>query len=47
VAIRFGLRPTEANGERFDRWAFSDLDNSPLPNSEGRDHRASHPTPLF
>jgi 2-hydroxymuconate-semialdehyde hydrolase len=25
VAIRFGLRPTERNSERFDRWAFFDL----------------------
>lgn len=26
VAIRFGLRPTERNAERFDRWAFADFD---------------------
>jgi 2-hydroxymuconate-semialdehyde hydrolase len=26
VAIRFGLRPTEQNAERFDRWAFFDFD---------------------
>lgn len=26
VAIRFGLRPTEHNAERFERWAFFDLD---------------------
>ena len=26
VAIRFGLRPTERNAERFDRWAFFDFD---------------------
>lgn len=28
VAIRFGLRPTERNSERFDRWAFFDLDRA-------------------
>ena len=26
VAIRFGLRPTAKNAERFERWAFFDLD---------------------
>jgi pimeloyl-ACP methyl ester carboxylesterase len=26
VAIRFGLRPSERNAERFDRWAFFDFD---------------------
>ena len=26
VAIRFGLRPSERNAERFQRWAFFDLD---------------------
>jgi pimeloyl-ACP methyl ester carboxylesterase len=26
AAIRFGLRPTERNAERFDRWALHDLD---------------------
>lgn len=26
VAIRFALRPTERNAERFDRWAFFDYD---------------------
>ena len=26
LAIRFGLRPTERNAERFDRWAFFDFD---------------------
>jgi pimeloyl-ACP methyl ester carboxylesterase len=26
VAIRFALRPSEANAERFERWAFADLD---------------------
>ena len=26
VAIRFALRPSEANMERFERWAFDDLD---------------------
>jgi 2-hydroxymuconate-semialdehyde hydrolase len=26
VAIRFALRPTEANAERFERWAFADYD---------------------
>lgn len=28
VAIRFALRPTAANAERFDRWAFVDLDRT-------------------
>jgi pimeloyl-ACP methyl ester carboxylesterase len=28
VAIRFGLRPSERNAERFDRWAFFDLDQT-------------------
>jgi 2-hydroxymuconate-semialdehyde hydrolase len=28
VAIRFALRPTERNAERFDRWAFSDYDRA-------------------
>jgi pimeloyl-ACP methyl ester carboxylesterase len=28
VAIRFGLRPSERNAERFDRWAFFDLDRT-------------------
>jgi len=28
VAVRFGLRPTERNAERFDRWAFFDLDRT-------------------
>jgi pimeloyl-ACP methyl ester carboxylesterase len=28
VAIRFALRPSEGNAERFDRWAFSDLDRA-------------------
>jgi pimeloyl-ACP methyl ester carboxylesterase len=28
VAIRFGLRPSERNAERFDRWAFFDLDRA-------------------
>ena len=28
VAIRFGLRPTERNAERFDRWAFFDFDEA-------------------
>jgi 2-hydroxymuconate-semialdehyde hydrolase len=26
TAIRFGLRPSERNAERFDRWAFFDFD---------------------
>jgi pimeloyl-ACP methyl ester carboxylesterase len=26
AAIRFGVRPTERNAERFDRWALNDLD---------------------
>ena len=26
AALRFGLRPTERNAERFDRWALYDLD---------------------
>ena len=28
VAIRFGLRPSERNAERFERWAFFDLDRA-------------------
>jgi pimeloyl-ACP methyl ester carboxylesterase len=28
VAIRFALRPTEQNAERFDRWAFFDFDQA-------------------
>jgi 2-hydroxymuconate-semialdehyde hydrolase len=28
VAIRFGLRPTERNAERFDSWAFFDLERT-------------------
>jgi 2-hydroxymuconate-semialdehyde hydrolase len=28
VAVRFGLRPTERNAERFDRWAFFDFDQA-------------------
>jgi pimeloyl-ACP methyl ester carboxylesterase len=28
VAIRYGLRPTERNNERFERWAFFDLDRT-------------------
>jgi 2-hydroxymuconate-semialdehyde hydrolase len=28
TAIRFGLRPSEKNAERFDRWAFFDLDGA-------------------
>lgn len=28
VAVRFGLRPTERNAERFDRWAFFDFDRA-------------------
>lgn len=28
VAIRFALRPSEPNAERFDRWAFVDLDRA-------------------
>lgn len=28
VAIRFGLRPTDTNSERFERWAFFDLDHA-------------------
>jgi pimeloyl-ACP methyl ester carboxylesterase len=28
VAIRFALRPSEGNAERFDRWAFFDLDRT-------------------
>jgi pimeloyl-ACP methyl ester carboxylesterase len=26
TAVRFALRPSEANAERFERWAFADLD---------------------
>jgi 2-hydroxymuconate-semialdehyde hydrolase len=28
VAIRFALHPSEGNAERFDRWAFFDLDRA-------------------
>ena len=28
AAIRFSLRPSERNAERFDRWAFSDFDRA-------------------
>ena len=28
VAVRFGLRPTPHNAERFERWAFADLDRA-------------------
>jgi pimeloyl-ACP methyl ester carboxylesterase len=28
VAVRFDLRPTQRNAERFDRWAFDDLDRA-------------------
>jgi 2-hydroxymuconate-semialdehyde hydrolase len=28
VAVRFELHPTERNAERFDRWAFDDLDGA-------------------
>jgi 2-hydroxymuconate-semialdehyde hydrolase len=28
VAVRFGLRPTERNSERFERWAFHDRDGA-------------------
>lgn len=28
AAIRFGLRPTEVNNERFDRWAFAEIDRA-------------------
>ena len=28
VAVRFGLRPTARNAERFDRWAFYDFDRA-------------------
>ena len=28
AAIRYSMRPTERNGERFDRWAFHDLDRT-------------------
>ena len=28
VAIRFALRPSEKNAERFDRWAFFDMDRA-------------------
>ncbi|RZT12629.1 2-succinyl-6-hydroxy-2,4-cyclohexadiene-1-carboxylate synthase [Kribbella sp. VKM Ac-2569] len=27
IAVRFALRPSEANMERFERWAFHDLDS--------------------
>jgi len=42
VAIRFGLRPTARNAERFDRWAFFDFDQARRRNAEcamfGSDH---------
>ena len=28
TAIRFALRPSERNADRFDRWAFVDLDRA-------------------
>jgi 2-hydroxymuconate-semialdehyde hydrolase len=34
VAIRFALRPTERNEERFERWAFWDLDRVRAQNAE-------------
>ena len=34
VAIRFALRPTERNAERFDRWAFFDYDRARERNRE-------------
>jgi pimeloyl-ACP methyl ester carboxylesterase len=34
VAVRFGLRPTERNAERFDRWAFCDFDQARRRNPE-------------
>jgi 2-hydroxymuconate-semialdehyde hydrolase len=34
VAIRYGLRPTERNNERFERWAFFDLDRTRLRDPE-------------
>jgi pimeloyl-ACP methyl ester carboxylesterase len=34
VAIRFALRPSKANAERFDRWAFFDFDLARQENSE-------------
>jgi pimeloyl-ACP methyl ester carboxylesterase len=32
VAVRFSLRPTERNAERFDRWAFFDFDSARASN---------------
>jgi len=50
VAVRFGLRPTERNAERFDRWAFFDFDRARRRNAEWLDafsaytrHRAAVP----
>jgi pimeloyl-ACP methyl ester carboxylesterase len=37
VAVRFGLRPTERNAERFDRWAFFDFDQARRQNPEWMD----------
>jgi pimeloyl-ACP methyl ester carboxylesterase len=34
VAIRFALRPSEPNSERFDRWAFVDLDRARQQNPD-------------
>ena len=34
VAIRFALRPSEGNAERFDRWAFADYDRARQQNGE-------------
>ena len=37
VAVRFGLRPTARNAERFDRWAFFDFDEARERNPEWLD----------
>ena len=37
VAVRFGLRPTARNAERFDRWAFYDFDRALQRNAEWLD----------
>ena len=37
VAVRFGLRPTARNAERFDRWAFYDFDRARRRNAEWLD----------
>lgn len=42
VAIRFALRPTAGNAERFDRWAFVDLDRTRRRDPEWYDAFSSY-----